>query len=336
MPRQPVDEGMIIDYLLGASTEPETERLDEMSLTDDDFAQRLHAVENDLVDAYVRGELQGHAASRFNSHYLASPGRRDKVAFAEKLLGFTDSAWAARAETMDETMPASTAARKTIARESSRFRFFARPRLSLQQGLAAAAVVVFIAAGYLTLENLRLRDQIAKEQAERTALAQREQELCRQLADQRASDAETEKELTQVRDSLAQLERQAAAGRQPGKPEAEPRDLKVIAFNLSPQTRGIGQIATLTVPVGTDSVALTLELEAGDFPAYQATLKNPANGQILWRSGKLKTSGKSKALRISLRGDLLNSQNHVLELSGIPAKGVAENIGSYPFKVVNK
>ena len=336
MPRQPVDEGMIIDYLLGASTEQETERLDEMSLTDDDFAQRLHAVENDLVDAYVRGELQGHAASRFNSHYLASPGRRDKVAFAEKLLGFTDSAWAARAETMDETMPASSAARKTIARESSRFRFFARPRLSMQRGLAAAAVVVFIAAGYLTFENVRLRDQIAREQAERTALAQREQELRRQLADRLSSDAETEKELSREREQLARLEQQLAADRQRGKTEPDRRDLRVVAFNLSPQTRGIGQIATLSLPEGTDFVALALELEADEFRAYQAALRNPATGQIVWRSGRLKANDKGKALRIRLRGSLLNPQNYILELSGFRPSGATESVSSHSFRVVRQ
>jgi len=335
MPRQPVDEGMIVDYLLGASTEAETERLDEMSLTDDDFADRLRAVENDLIDSHVRGELSGDGLSKFNSHYLASPVRRDKVRFAETFLGFADKAVAAQSRDWRATAPAIPAARETILREPSRSRIFALVRPKLQWGLAAAALVMLFAGGYLMLENLRLRNQMAQTQAERVALEERAQELQRHLAEERSSDAETEKELTQVRDRLAQLERQAAAGRQPGKPEAE-RDLKVIAFSLSPQTRGIGQIPTLTVPVGTDSVALTLDLEAGDFPVYQAELKNPANGQILWRSGKLKTSGKSKALRVSLRGNLLNSQNYVLELSGISAKGGVEHLGSYPFRVANQ
>jgi anti-sigma factor RsiW len=335
MPKQPVDEGMIIDYLLGASTEAETEHLDEMSLTDDDFAQRLHAVENDLVDAYVRGELQGNAAARFDSHYLASPGRRDKVAFAERLLGFTDKAFAARAETMDEATPASVAARKTIARESSRFRLFARPHLSLQRGLAAAAVVVFFAAGYLTFENLRLRDQIAREQAERAALGQREQELRSQLADQRSSNAETENELSRKREQLARLEQQPA-DRQRGKTEPEQRDLRVVAFNLSPQTRGIGQIATLSLPPGTDFVALALELEADDFRAYQAALRHPTTGQIVWRSGKLKASDKSKALRVRLRGSLLNPQNYILELSGFRPSGAIESVSSYSFRVARQ
>jgi len=66
MPKQPVDEQVITDYLLGALPEAETERLDELSLTDDDFIRRLKVAENDLVDAYVKGELSGGALAQFN------------------------------------------------------------------------------------------------------------------------------------------------------------------------------------------------------------------------------------------------------------------------------
>ena len=68
-----------------------------------------------------------------------------------------------------------------------------------------------------------------------------------------------------MRDKLAQLEQQLAAGQQGGKTTAEPGDLNIIAFNLAPQTRGVGPITTLDVPAETDYVALTLTLEANGF-----------------------------------------------------------------------
>ena len=49
----------IRDYLLGQLPESETERLDELSITDDECAERIRAVEHDLVDAFARGELAG-------------------------------------------------------------------------------------------------------------------------------------------------------------------------------------------------------------------------------------------------------------------------------------
>ena len=82
------DDRLLTQYLLRALPEEETERLDELSIADDDFAARLSSAENDLVDAYVRGELPPEESARFRSAYLSSPKRRDKVKFAETFLSF--------------------------------------------------------------------------------------------------------------------------------------------------------------------------------------------------------------------------------------------------------
>jgi anti-sigma factor RsiW len=83
-------DDLLIRYLLGALPDAETERLDEQSLADDDFADRLRAAEDDLIDAYVSGTLTGERRERFESNYLASPRRRDKVAFARRFLAVVD------------------------------------------------------------------------------------------------------------------------------------------------------------------------------------------------------------------------------------------------------
>src|SRR5262245_5872489 len=59
-------------YLLGLLPDEDAERLDELSIIDDQVAERLRIVEDDLVDAYVNGELTGATLERFESHYLAS------------------------------------------------------------------------------------------------------------------------------------------------------------------------------------------------------------------------------------------------------------------------
>jgi len=79
------DDELLIAYLLGAISPDQAERLDELSVADDDFAARLGAVENDLVDAYVRRELPPDRLELFRTAYLASPKRREKVAIAEAL-----------------------------------------------------------------------------------------------------------------------------------------------------------------------------------------------------------------------------------------------------------
>jgi hypothetical protein len=73
------------DYLLGQLPDAEAERLDELSITDDELAERLGAVEHDLVDAFARGELEDAAVAPFRSRYLTTPRGREAVRFAEAL-----------------------------------------------------------------------------------------------------------------------------------------------------------------------------------------------------------------------------------------------------------
>lgn len=85
MIKQDFTEQTLIQYLLGSLPEAEAERLDELSFTDEDFAAALQAAENDLVDAYVRGEVSGQRLEKFKSFYLSSPIRAQRVELARAL-----------------------------------------------------------------------------------------------------------------------------------------------------------------------------------------------------------------------------------------------------------
>jgi hypothetical protein len=326
--QQPIDEHLITDYLLGALSETDTERLDKMSLTDGEFADRLIVAEDDLVDAYARGELSGDLLDRFTSHYLASARSREKVKVAASFLLFADKAATTSALDSGAITRASPIPDGTVMRKAARPGFFAMPHLALQWGFAVAALVFLVAGAYLVYENLRLRREMTQTKTERTTLEQREQELHRQLAAQRLADTDTEQQLAQVRERLAQLEQQQ-------QPNVRPRDQNVIAFNLAPPTRGGGQVATLTLPEQVDSVALTLESEATGFASYRVALKNTATGQIVWQSGRVKSDAKGR-LRVNVPGNLLKPQNYVLELSGLAGNGAAERVGIYPVRVVQR
>ena len=272
----------------------------------------------------MRGRLTSAEKDLFERNYLASTLHRDRVAFARTLVEAADST-AERGEA--HRGGAQTGAEAASSWWSS---FLVSLSGNSWRWATVAAMLLFAVASFgLLSERARLRDQLAQTQAERAVLGQRKQELERQLAQQRSSDAETENELARVRNRLAQLEQQLAAGGQ----HPEQRDLRIIAFNLAPQTRGIGQIPTLSVPAGTDYVALTLELETDAFPAFRAALKNPATGQIVWRSGNLKAGEKSRTVRVRLPASSLNAQKYAVELSGVSASGVVEPVSSYLFRL---
>jgi hypothetical protein len=80
----PPDE-ILVRYLLGELPAAEADTLDERSIVDPDFFERLEAIENDLVDDYVRRELPADLAARFTRGYLTTAERAGKVGFASAL-----------------------------------------------------------------------------------------------------------------------------------------------------------------------------------------------------------------------------------------------------------
>jgi len=306
----PLEDALLRRYLLGALSEAEAERLHELTVTDEEFAGRLDAIENDLVDAYVRDELSQENLERFKTYYLASPRRREKVHFAEGFLALERRADAAPARK-------ETAAPASHQRERSAW---SRPvpRLAPAWAFAAAFLGLLVAGGYLFVQNLELRKQMTDVLAGRTSAEQYAQELERWLDQERAARDESLREQNQARGSQGSLDQ-----------------LRTVSVLLPPPLRGPGPIPTLSLQGGTDLVILVLELESDDFPVYRARLKDPVTGQILWRSRELAaSSGEKKAVAVSFRAHLLKKQNYIVDLSGVRSHGPAQAIGSYPFRVV--
>jgi hypothetical protein len=308
------DDRLLTQYLLRSLPEEETERLDELSVADDDFAARLTSAENDLVDAYVRRELPPEDADRFKSAYLSSPNRREKVQFAEALLSFQQ-----RVATRPVIVRAGVAQTEKRGNAWTRFigNWFGTSRsagawFAPQWGLAGAALLLLVASGYLLNTNRELRQQINRSESNRNALVQRQQDLQNQLA---AKDAAT----------------QAA-------PPLSIDRLKVAAFVLVPSLRGSGALPTVSWSESTDLIVLKLQLEVADFSAYRVAIEDPATRHTAWQSGDLKpqSDGGKQVLSFALRPSLLKSANYLVQLNGVGANGTTELVTTYPFRGVVK
>jgi len=151
-----MDDELLVRYLVGTTTDEETETLDEMSIAQEAFAVRLRAVEHDLVDAYVNGELTGDVLDRFTSHYLSSPAGLAKVDIARAL------------------------------RDHRRERASARTGRSSYKWRLAAAAVLLAAAATLLIDDVRLRRQAAGSRDRESALEQRSRALQDTLAQEQA------------------------------------------------------------------------------------------------------------------------------------------------------
>ena len=80
------DRSRVIRYLLGQVKETEKADVEQRGSVDPAYADFCNDVEEELIDAYLQGELSGEDADHFRRYYLISPERQRKVEFTRALL----------------------------------------------------------------------------------------------------------------------------------------------------------------------------------------------------------------------------------------------------------
>src|SRR5262245_19942842 len=298
----------LVRYLLQLLPEGDIERIDELSIADEEMAWRLRVVEDDLVDAYVSGRLAGETVRQFEELYLTSEHRRRKVEFAQRFLQKVD-------QEATKTRPARSHAWKL-------------PRATAQWSLAVAAALLLVCGG-LVVRDVQLRNVLSEAQGQSAALERRARELEQQLNDQRAANAETVRELERVRAAMAEL--QAVSARQFDRPNGPAQTLSVVAILLLPQTRAVGQIPTVTIPQGTSRVTFELQLESNRASRYQAAVKDPASNAIVWRTERLAvtSAGGRSAVAVTVPVATLKAQHYAIDLMG----NSSEVVGTYAVRI---
>ena len=317
------NEQLMVRYLLGELPESEVERLDEQSFTDDDFFRRLQTVENDLIDAYARGEMSPGEREQFERRFLTTPKRRERVSFAEALAAFRFE------QPADD--PAVAAQTERISSWQAFISLFRVPRPALQFSLAAASVVLLIGATWLIVETARLRSRMTEIEQRQAALTRREQELQAQIAAQRADRDQLAEELRRVQQQRDQLEQELV--------ELKPSEPKFALFVFSPGVRGPGdEPKDFTIPPGAQTVKMRVGFESDPYPSYRIELRTQSGDQQVWSSGKLRARAKGgiKIIDLGLRASLFRPQGYLLNLKGVTANGEIEDVRIYQFRVVKK
>src|SRR5262247_3162831 len=79
-------------YLLGDLAEEEQQRFEEQLMVEDDLADQLMLVEEELVDDYALGRLSERERERVESHFLSVPDRKRKLEMAKRLINYASYA----------------------------------------------------------------------------------------------------------------------------------------------------------------------------------------------------------------------------------------------------
>ncbi len=285
----------LVQYLLGLLPPEEAERLDEASIVDDDVAARVRGVEDDLVDAYVRGALAGQRLARFESYYLASPRRREQVAFAGRFLPAVD-----RAASAGEGRPGPKGSRLVLT-------------------LAVAAALSVIAGGSLLLQTVRLKHGLSVAESERADVDRHARELEQQVAQLRGANASAALELERAREAeharrgvpaiaLVLLPQTRSIGPMPTL--AIPPATSRLGFELRLESDDFP-----LYQVGLRDPAVNSVVWRSDWIAARSP-------------------GGQPSVRIAVPASVLKPQHYSLDLSGRQPAGEPEVMGSYAFEIV--
>jgi cytoskeletal protein RodZ len=315
---------LIIEYLLGTLPEEEAERFDELSFTDDDFAEKLKTAENDLLDRYIQGELDGETRAKFESHYLASPLRREKLKFAEVLQIYAK-------QNIAQTKPEET--------KAGFFAFISNlfSGNKLQLGFAMTVFLLLILGGLWIFTS---RNQAPEIGSQKTPVPTQTPTIESVVPQNQTPSAVSEnvtptpkpdnKNTTPTPKSATPAPTPTATATATPRP-TEPKPL-IASFVLTPPLRN-SQPPALSIPPKTTTVALELQLETDDYSTYSISLVN-SEGKSILQTGRLKASKSGKVLNLNFPAKLLSNGVYSLTVSGVKADGTAEIIGDYPFRAV--
>jgi len=143
----------VIRYLLGEMADAERDEFETRLFQDEALFQQVAALDDDLVDAYVAGDLRAKDLERVRRSLLSTPRGQERVEFARALSEY------ARKSGKSHTLP---------------MRIFGDGRSAF---LAAASVVLLIGTSFLLWQLTEVRSRLRTAEAQVVSLSGRAQKL---------------------------------------------------------------------------------------------------------------------------------------------------------------
>ncbi len=325
MAAEPNNERLIARYLLGELPEEQQVEIEDRAFQDQDYLATITAVENDLIDEYVRHELSETDRRKFENRFLASAERRKRVEFARALTSVTSKEIVAQ-------KPRSA----VVSWRDSLDAFIAG--LNPFGKLALAAIMLLIVAGgaWLLTETLRLRSQLTRLQAENQSRQTERRALEQQIEAERRRNEELAARLNQEKQQREQSDESLRELSETGDP-ANPAPRPVIAsLTLLPGiSRGGGEKPTLVLPQNARLVRLQIGIDPEEqYKAFVAELRTTAGRQIWTRENLTAHSRRgARSIGLTVPATALKPGEYELELSGLREGSGTEDVGFYYFNV---
>ena len=313
------NEKVIARYLLGDLPEEQQVAIEDRAFADKDYLALVTAVENDLIDEYVRQELSPTERQQFERQFLASAERRKRVEFAKAL-----------ARVPERTVVSETA--KWSWRDSL-YALISGLNPAAKIAFAAVMLLLIVGGAWLLTATLRLRSQLTQLQAQNQA---RQSELQQQVEAERRRNEELNARLTQEQQQREQSEESLQKLSETGDATNPPPRPVIAALTLLPGlSRGGGDKASLVMPEDARLVRLQIGIDPNEpYKTFAVELRTAAGRQVWTRENlTARTRGKARAVSLTLPASALKSGDYELRLSGRREGGESEDVGFYYFDV---
>lgn len=341
------DERMI-RYLLGDLSSEERKSIEEQYFQDDQFFKEILVIEGELIDEYVCGELSPEERVKFEAQIFSTPQGRRKVEASRTIMS-------AILEEPSKVAKAGVVETHTSWWQSFRHRLRGQNRV-WQISFASVSLLFILGAGWLIVENMRLRSQLRSTQV---SLQQKGSDLQRlqgqtviEQQQQRQQEAEWLANIQQTNEALQRerIERENAErlaqqkenqGRQnlPRENLAErerPTAIATYVFSFNPVRGTSQQDNPLIIGAGQKNVRFQIDLGRTASSSYRISLQTVEGSEVWGGVKKTQATKAGNSVRLILPTDIFTRQDYILTVTPLSANGEAESIAEYSFRVVRK
>lgn len=143
-----IKQETIKDYLLGKLPDEQLPEIEDRLMTNSEFFEELLILEDELIDQYLADKLSPSARDAFETHFMLTPERRQKLRFAG-----TFRKYVAVTATSDQVESQEAYDRRAPLRRAPAFSFWPFSNPALAYSLAAVLLLAVLCTSWLVLRN---------------------------------------------------------------------------------------------------------------------------------------------------------------------------------------
>lgn len=314
-------------YLLGVLSEDEVARLEESYFSDDALFEDIETTEDELIDAYVRGQLSDRDRELFEKNLATSRRLSERVEFGKLLK-----------ERASASLALSSSSQSHAPRWSALFASLFNQHPALKAAAAASVLVVVLGIAGLMVERVRLRSEAQRVAAERSEWQRKQKDLEREITGLRSNTNQLAAELQQEKKEKDKLshELQSTKDRLAQSRPVNAPEIATIVL-LSGLSRSPTEDPDLIVQPQQTVIKLELVLDFDEYSTYEVSIQSADGGELVSRKGRRPHGPASqRSILMEFSSRILPAGTYVVKVSGLTSSGNYEQVSGYRFRLSKK